>query len=161
MSYKCHKLVSDANISEFYQLLVPEFISNGGNIRDIDTVALKLITQTGGELWGIEDKGALVSGCSVLPVEGENSLWWYLNHGVTKDEYRKQGIIQILIRELLRKQRYSSNYFVFSVARRAFLENGFNEVTIEELSSIDKKIGDIARSKWRPDNPAHIFIRTN
>ena len=151
--------VSTEESKVFLNLLSSEFMSKGGNIRDLTIDDLSFLA-TKGQVWIAYDKDILVSGITLQPFIGSSGDWWYFNNAVTLQNYRGQGIVEKLVSSVTQTQPLESNYFVLTVTKGPFLRNGFNIVTVPELALLDETNAQIAAKKIRPDNPATICIRT-
>lgn len=146
-------------LSIYHKLLSTEFLSSGGNIRDINPDELSYFT-TDGQIWAAYDDDTLVGGLTLQPYTGLIGEWWYFNNGITHKDYRGHGISERLIRSAIQNQQKDSNYFALTVTNGPFLQNGFNIVTVPELTLVDETIAQIVARKLRPDNMATICIRT-
>ena len=151
---------SDEMISHVFSLMQPEFIPEGGNLRELSLERLTEIANRDGELWIAREGNRLLSCQTVTPLPGQFGNWSYLNYGVVAPEERHQGgqIIENLIKTCVNVPRETAGFVVITVARGIFARNGFSQIDVEGLNRIDPIIARIINEKIRPDKESYIFV---
>ncbi len=153
------KRVSDkCEIERIHKLMSDEFMSNGGNLKDLTKEELEEIAKKKGELWAAIINGGIVAAYTLIPISGNEKTWWYINHGVLEKEYRHQGIMEKLHRVRLCKKN-TDNYIVISVVRRIFENLGFKQIEPDKLESVDNVLAEIIIGKLRPNIKSYIYIK--
>jgi len=155
------KTLSEERMYQAHALMVPEFISRGGNIRDIEIDELFDLARIHGELWTASDNGQVLASFTLLTLTGNRSRWGYLNHGIVAPEKRHQGgmLMETLLRSCLNKQRNMNAYFTISTAQSIFSRLGFIHTDIATLEQIDPAIAEITKHKVRPNTHAVILSK--
>ncbi len=149
-------------IFALHRLLQPEFISNGGLIRDLTPEELMTFSSRGGSVWAsIDTKGEVLAGHTILPFRGSGATWHYFNHGVVHPSRRHQGgeILQSLLQQAIHSLPAEDGCFTITVARTIFRRLGFVEASTEELLAIDPAIAEVVKQKLRPGHSAAVMIR--
>lgn len=157
----CSRVVDDLSLDKVHQLLEPEFLSIGGNIRDISYEELCVFARDRGEIWAAFANGEAVACLSLLPIAGEKAMWTYVNHGVSHPSIRgrRLGIQDQLLQKAMADSS-AGPFLVLTVAKTIFTQAGFREVTLPELAGIDPGIGAVVGGKLRPHPPhPHICIK--
>lgn len=143
--------------------MAPEFISNGGLLRDLTVEELLDYDTRGGTVWGaLDSHNQVLAGFTVLPFQGMNGIWHYFNYGIVRPALRHRGgrVIGSLIETALRALPREQGCFVISVAHSIFLAQGFEKVTPEDVEAIDPIIARVIRDKLRPNHLATILVRS-
>ncbi len=158
-SWSYRTLKKEPEIRQVYQLMEPEFISNGGLLRDISISDLNRISEESGEVWGAYNGDDLVAAFTVSTIEGKSSGWRYLNHGVVALQQRHRGgkVMEKLIAECV-SLNPDCPHIVLTVARGIFTRSGFSEIDIDDLKRIDSAVGEIMEGKRRQDTKSYIYI---
>ncbi len=156
----CSPVTYEWDLRPVHAILEQEFISRGGNIRDITTTQLQDFISSGGQVWAAHREGEPLAVCTIQPMMGLQP-WLYINNGVVvpSERHKQSGMMDGLLAETLAANGWTKHYFVISVVAGIFTRLGFNEVVPETLDAIDPIIAHIVRGKLRPGKESHIFIR--
>ncbi len=148
-------------INQILFLLEPEFISRGGNLRDLNLTGIQNILRDG-EFWlAFNQRREIIAGLSLtLFTNSDPQPWSYLNHAVVRPDYRHQGVMTELIKHLLLSKRPSASYFAISVSKTIFQANGFRLLSLEQLINLNKSLAEVVFYKLRPGTAPYIFVKS-
>jgi hypothetical protein len=155
------RISSREEIIQVHTLLQEEFISRGGLIRDVSVDEMIELSQNGGEIWRYKKNQQTLAAFTLTPLTGQLGNWWYINHGVVRNDLRHQGgqIMTDLLISCLSSPRTPERYLVISVVRKIFQRLGFSQVDLFDLNRIDGTMSQIIQKKLRPDIAVNLFIK--
>lgn len=140
-------------IEATHQLMQSEFMSVGGNIRDISLKEWEELALEKGEVWAVVSDSEILASLSVVSTFGEKGEWRYINHGVVSEQLRGQrsGVMDQLLESAVLSGK-DMPHFVITLALTMFEKSGFTEVNMQEIEEIDPVIAEVVRQKLRPKN---------
>lgn len=154
------RVTNDNLLLKVHGLMSGEFISQGGNLRDLDFEQLQQIAYDEGEVWAAVRQNEVVATFTVIPIVTTFNKWFYINNGVVHPSERHIGgqIIEKLHREHIASNNSNNSFVVISVVSGIFLRLGFSEVNLDKLRELDNEMAEIIGAKLRPNKESHIFI---
>lgn len=158
---RCLQTQSEEHMASVLKIMAPEFITRGGCLRDQTITSFKEFVHGRGQLWIAQFKTDIIASLTLEKLEGDLGQWKYINNGIVAAQWRQKGsgIMDNLLVSALRAQSSTDRFVVISIVWSMFKRLGFNEISLNDLQSMDKRIGIQIAGKIRQGKKVWIGIK--